>query len=84
MENNQNNSEKSWPWVLLLIGLIFAFSVYFGLISSGSNNNSKYWEIRITHSPDGYEIHKYDYDDLYNALDEIAPTDGVGHTYLLD
>ena len=75
MENDHfDNTPDSGSgfWTIILVLLILFCVGYFYNLHGDSNATSDYWEIRISHSPNGYEIKKYDYDEILREAQQIV------------
>lgn len=72
--NFDNTPDKgSGFWNFIFIILLFACIFWFiHLYNSASGQYSDYWEIRIIHSSNGFEVKKYDYDEIMNDALEKA------------
>lgn len=77
---NEKEKKKDEPSLSSIFGLFFALCIIFfvvwlgfsGILTNGSNN----WEIRITHSSNGFDVNYYDYDEMMNqTLDTIETYD---------
>ena len=68
-DNTPDNGSGFWNWIfiILLSACIFWF---IHMYNSAAGQYSDYWEIRITHSPNGFEIKKYDYDGILRDAQE--------------
>lgn len=69
-DNSPDSGSGYWLFVfvmLLILGIGYFIHMY-----NSSDASSDYWEIRIVHTPQGFEIKKYDYDDILRDAQQIV------------
>lgn len=77
MSDNFDNTPDSGGgfWTFILIFLLVVGFGYAGYMFLSNGGTSDYWEIRISHTPNGFEVKKYDYDAIMK--DAIEKTNEI-------
>lgn len=78
--DNSPDKGGSGFWTFILVFLIVLGILYFVNLSNSNSGSSDYWEIRISHTSNGIEIKKYDYDEIMNdALEKVKEIMGENY-----